>query len=831
MNGGGEAIVITNQILSRIDGLGGDEAEGAGAGEKREEASGEETGGDKETEEAESGKLRLGGIGVQGREPKFETFVHKTEAARSDSDSAYFEDLTAENAGLGRGGRGPEQRAGKAKDRQGGFRFETSESSFGTRPQREKEDLQEISLQKMGQYLYSFFQSKQKGGEGSEERAPETLQKPGNRGDFEGGARALQETELLQTEVGEETEPRPEKESGGESAEKGGDLQTVQTRVGGASLESALKKKKAQVYEQMESIMETVDKAQDKDRDSLERVRELELRNATLESESKALAEKNEELGARVKALEADCAASASRTQELQTKSAELGEENESLQKKLALLEKEVTLYREKLEKEEAKLAALDSSQKRAGELEAMLEQKNKKIIELELDVKNLRLKQNKSLRQISRSNKESFEVSPLSLIWDPKAQGKPPSLAKAERVPKTRVEGERESPALAPVKVETAEARKEEGPCETAKPEEKAAETTEGGGEEGAPRVTLFSKKQAGQTEKAGRPVLFEDSKLVRVTELSAENSHVTLPDEEEDPGEVAESGLMVPRRVQPSGTDIRKPSYFLKLPKPQGANAKISEKSKQLQQVILKTRDGADRKKNILQYNHDHLGILKNPKLVRIIEKHERVDVRKEMKKGTFVCFSDNAYRINRWKNKKGKYLVVTQKHLFIFTPPKDLKRVVQLREIRQIKTRAKKDNFICFVTEHKNDEMLELFKKNELLLFFYRLIRTQALNITIRPNVESFLLLNTSNKNVVIAPEKLKKFHPVYNSTFNFASRKNKLMNIYIWRDGVFSEDYKKKVALIVDMGILVFSMVKWNLERFVPFGGEAHQAPRS
>ena len=118
-----------------------------------------------------------------------------------------------------------------------------------------------------------------------------------------------------------------------------------------------------------------------------------------------------------------------------------------------------------------------------------------------------------------------------------------------------------------------------------------------------------------------------------------------------------------------------------------------------------------------------------------------------------------------------------------------------------------------------------MLDYFKKNELLLYMMQLIRKQRLSILIKSNVKNFVMLNTSNKNVVIDPNRLQQYKPIYNNTFNYASRKNKLMNISVIKDSMFSNtSFEKKVGLITDLGILIFSKTKWDLEKFVPFGGK-------
>jgi len=259
----------------------------------------------------------------------------------------------------------------------------------------------------------------------------------------------------------------------------------------------------------------------------------------------------------------------------------------------------------------------------------------------------------------------------------------------------------------------------------------------------------------------------------------------------------------------------------------KPKKMNKKIFEKSKQLKKVIQKPENkfGESSKKKKLVYSYDHLNIVNNPNIAKIIEKNESIFLQTVSARLNFRCLSDNVYRLNKWKNKKPKIIIITSRYLYLITPPHDVKRILKLSDIRSVKTRGRQDNFVCFMTRKGHDEMVDYFKKNELLLYITALSKKKNYNIKISTDVTKFQMMNTDGKDITVDPNKLQKFKPIYNNTFNYASERDRLMNIFVWEEKFFglTDDYVRRVALITDLGILLFSNVQWNLERFVPFGG--------
>jgi hypothetical protein len=569
----------------------------------------------------------------------------------------------------------------------------------------------------------------------------------------------------------------------------------------------------------------------------LNKIRVLELKNANLSSQNNKLKERNSELELRMEKLEEEKKSILKQKNELESIMVKVNDENLSYEKKISMLEKELELYKNKLEIEESKVIMQHKVNKKENELEKLLETKNKKIIELEMQLKTLSQKNISSVSKISRSVR-NFEMSPLSLIWDKNEVSSPRNLKKNDLPQEMSTESSKiiEASSSKEEAEEIEKIRKKVNQLEQKQKQEEmlilkpnfVASQIEGVKEhqiQDEHKVIEEEAQNKKEEIKAESKVLEKKSEKTKLE--VAGDSIRKLKTIKEEPSKETKIEKMLEPKKKVRDKDQMRPSYQLKLPKNQGLNSKINQKSKQLKMVMQKNLNETKQNsnKNFIKYNHDHLNVTIYPKLVKIIEKTEKINIKQLVKQKKFHCLSDNVYRLNRWKKKKPKKLIVTENYMYIITPPYDVKRVLKLSEIEQIKTRGHHDNFICFITIHKNDEMLDYFKKNELLLFLMQIIRQKRLPIVIHSNIKSFVMLNTSNRNMVVNPNELEQYKPIYNNTFNYASRHNKLLNIYVYKDGIFtSKSYHKKVALITDLGMLLFSKVKWDLERFVPFGGK-------
>ena len=412
------------------------------------------------------------------------------------------------------------------------------------------------------------------------------------------------------------------------------------------------------------------------------------------------------------------------------------------------------------------------------SEFEKLLEEKNKRIVELELQVKSLTIQNRKSFREISQTKPE--EPTPNIMIKS------------AVSIQKNLKEQD-----LSDEKPKQPEVDDNSLPLELMLD------------------FDLLKKKQNEDNQKNNLLPTSSDSKYYRrrksqrdaMKDLNKIDFGVSKSKVAKNPFEIF---------------DQHKKSMSL-YGKRKKLNSKIFEKSKQLQKVIQKPENkfGESSKKKKLVYSYDHLNIVNNSNLIKIIEKNEKINLQSVSARMNFRCLSDNVYRLNKWKNKKPKILIITTRYLYIITPPHEIKRIVKLTDIRYIKTRGRQDNFVCFMTRIGHDEMFDYFKKNELLLYVTGLNKKKKYNIKINTDAKEFQMVTTENKNVTIDPNKLDKFKPIYNNTFNYASERDRLMNIFVWKEKFFglTDDYVRRVALVTDLGILLFSNVQWNLEKFV------------
>jgi hypothetical protein len=230
-------------------------------------------------------------------------------------------------------------------------------------------------------------------------------------------------------------------------------------------------------------------------------------------------------------------------------------------------------------------------------------------------------------------------------------------------------------------------------------------------------------------------------------------------------------------------------------------------------------------ERKKKTIKYSYDYLNVINQADILQEIYKTEKKYIKFMSNMDTSNWLSDKIYRLNKWKNKKTKILVMTQRYIYIFTKPTDLKRKFPLNQIKSVITRGSDDNFLCFLMESDNDEIIEYFKKNELLLMLTNKSKKLGCKIHIKTNAKKFNFVSTRKEAVELDPNQLKKYKPVYNATFSKASETQRLINLLIYKKKFMglTESFQEKVALVTDLGLIIFSKIDWNLDSFIPFTG--------
>jgi hypothetical protein len=525
------------------------------------------------------------------------------------------------------------------------------------------------------------------------------------------------------------------------------------------------------------------------------KIDELEDQNKILEEKNAQLEAKNKKIGEQVKRLHEASKKNADQILNSEDKIDNLEDEIESFKEKLSITEKELELYKKKLKTEEEKNAKNFEKEGKLTDFEKLLEEKNKRIVDLELQIKSLKIQNRKSFREISSIKPKS--VIPLKTPEKPKSPEIMIRSAVSIQSDLNKKNVPDEKPIIPNIDDNSL-------PLELMLDIDMLKKKQN---EDNQKHNTLFpspSNSKQMKRRKSQRDAM-KDLNNIDFGVSSAKKTNPANPFEVFDKHKKSMSSFRKPKKI----------------------NKKIFEKSKQLKIVIQKPENkfGESSKKKKLVYSYDHLNIVNNPHIAKIIEKNEHILLQTVSARLNFRCLSDNVYRLNKWKNKKPKIIIITSRYLYLLTPPHDVKRILKLSDIRSVKTRGRQDNFVCFMTRKGHDEMVDYFKKNELLLYITALSKKKNYNIKINTDVTKFQMMNTDGKDITVDPNKLQKFKPIYNNTFNYASERDRLMNIFVWEEKFFglTDDYVRRVALITDLGILLFSNVQWNLERFVPFGG--------
>ena len=78
----------------------------------------------------------------------------------------------------------------------------------------------------------------------------------------------------------------------------------------------------------------------------------------------------------------------------------------------------------------------------------------------------------------------------------------------------------------------------------------------------------------------------------------------------------------------------------------------------------------------------------------------------------------------RVNSWNKKTKKWLVITNKYIYIFTPPNKIKNIININEINCVK-HSKVNNYVGIQHIKLEDEIFEIFKKTEFLLYLRKKI----------------------------------------------------------------------------------------------------------
>ena len=213
--------------------------------------------------------------------------------------------------------------------------------------------------------------------------------------------------------------------------------------------------------------------------------------------------------------------------------------------------------------------------------------------------------------------------------------------------------------------------------------------------------------------------------------------------------------------------------------------------------------------------KYSYDYLNINSRKTITKIISQFQSLTNIKN-------CFSEIILRLNSWSTKKKKWLIVTTRYLYIFNSPQNLKKAIRLKDITKIK-HNKKNNFIGICTNGLEEEVLEIYKKEELVLFVNRKLKRLGKSLKIEER-RSFNKLSDSSVLNNFEPDLMKKYKPFFLETFSKASKMKKVGFVTICKKELFGILVRESefLALLTDFGILFFTE-RFDVVEFLPLVG--------
>lgn len=178
--------------------------------------------------------------------------------------------------------------------------------------------------------------------------------------------------------------------------------------------------------------------------------------------------------------------------------------------------------------------------------------------------------------------------------------------------------------------------------------------------------------------------------------------------------------------------------------------------------------------------------------------------------------LLYSAIINRVNYFKLKKNKKLIIFDKYFLLLNPNDTKKRLISLHQITKIIC-ITKTNFIIIQVSDIQDEIIEVFNKNEFLLFMKKIFKhnNYKLELLNRPN---YKFKNSSGEILVFDPFiDLKNSRNYYNNLF---AHSEKVGVIKIIKKGVLNDKLIDVVAIMCDIGILCLDSVNYSVLTFIP-----------
>lgn len=242
------------------------------------------------------------------------------------------------------------------------------------------------------------------------------------------------------------------------------------------------------------------------------------------------------------------------------------------------------------------------------------------------------------------------------------------------------------------------------------------------------------------------------------------------------------------------------------------------------QLDQMFNQLKPSPKPQPQKASYSYDYLDIAHNWEAVKLIDKHQGSE-------SPAGWFSDKIIRVNSHQERKYKRLVVSNRMLFILEESNDVKRIIPFWSIDSVHSKKNENFFIIkikksndpFAKYADHDEVLESFRKNELLLFIIRRANEAGFPLIFREDID-IQAVNSRQIRFKFDHNAIKNTKPSLEKTLYRASLSNDIfVASFADRDVIGRDKTKEKILVFSNIGIICFNRYSFETSEFIPFEG--------
>ena len=152
--------------------------------------------------------------------------------------------------------------------------------------------------------------------------------------------------------------------------------------------------------------------------------------------------------------------------------------------------------------------------------------------------------------------------------------------------------------------------------------------------------------------------------------------------------------------------------------------------------------------------------------------------------------------------------------------------LKKAIRLKEITKIK-HNKKNNYIGICTLKLEEEIMETFKKEEIVLFINRKLKKLGKDLKNKEKEDKKI------KNQIFEPANMFKYKPYFLESFALASKNKDIGYITININKIFNimSSENEFLTILTDYGLVFFKSTNFDLVDFLPIVGVVFKRPET